>query len=429
MKRLIIFIGVLISLLCLSSCSQDEDISIQNQNDFIVTFDEAKQFAEAHFVKTNRSNLSLRSDGFGESTTFNGEGDLPGLHVFNYDNGNEKFFVIIAGDERVPPILAHGNNEFPLDTLPFGVSDWMIHEIQYIDSIRLTEKVQDDYIKDFWEGRRLPIGYDCCEECPNWPDCQYDPVGCGDETINCNGVTDDNPCGDNTYFQYGPLLDTEWGQGCVYNELCPEEPTLPWGGGIPACGGDLPCNHVRTGCVATAMAQVINYFEHPNSFNYATLLSRYTSADFGASGADEVAQLMIDAAESVDMDWGCNASGSDTGDVNDALEDDFGYADGGDYGDYGSSGPVKQNIRWNKPVIFAGCREKVTFIFTWGYKGCHAWVCDGYKGHSNLCYSYLFYNMNWGWNNLHNGWYSHSSWSPGSRNYQYNKRVLLNINP
>jgi len=409
MKRLFLFTGMIMSLL-LFSCSQEEYKVDQNHNDYIVTFAEAKQLAQAHFAKTRKSNASLRNDEFGESTTFNGEGDLPGLHIFNYNNNDSKSFVIISGDERVPPVLAHGDNEFPLDYIPFGVADWMQHEIEYIDSIRSANKVQDDYIKDFWEEERFPIGYDCCEECPNWPDCQYDPVGCGDIIPCGNG----DPCGETTYYQYGPLLDTEWGQGCVYNEICPSE--------------DCSCDHTVTGCVATAMSQVINYFEHPNSYDYASLLSRYTSADFAASGADEVAQLMFDAGESVDMDWGCT-SGANTGDVNDALEDDFGYTDGGDYGDYGSSGPVKQNIRWSKPVIFAGCREKITFIFTWGYKGCHAWVCDGYKGHSNYCYSYLYYHMNWGWNNLHNGWYSHSSWSPGSRNYQYNKRVLLNINP
>ena len=410
MKPFISLSGFLLISLCFFSCSQDQYISTKDQTDYIVSFDDAKRFVENHMFQTQKSNISLRSNDFGESNTFHGENNLPGLHVFNYENNGQKAFVIISGDQRIPPVLAHGENEFPLDTLPYGVADWMHHEVKYIDSIRSINKSQDDYIANLWNGEMSPFGYNCCDDCPNWPDCQYDPIGCGD-IIPCG---DENPCGENTYFQYGPLMNTEWGQGCVYNELCPSQ--------------DCRCNHTVTGCVATAMAQVINYFKFPNSYDYASILPRYTSADFGTTGADEVARLMFDVGESIDMNWACS-SGANTTDVNDALEDDFGYSYGGDFGTYSSTGRVKQNIRWNKPVIFAGCRETATFIFTWGYKGCHAWVCDGYKGHSNNCYSYLFYHMNWGWNNLYNGWYAHGSWSPESSNYQYNKRVLLNINP
>ena len=298
-------------------------------------------------------------------------------------------------------------------------------QILGIDSIRSSNSEQETYIADIWQSITFP-SYDCCEECPNYPDCYEEGINCG-ANVGCgNG----DPCGHKTYFLEGPLLDTEWSQGCVYNELCPEEPILPnpvppLPAG-PLCGG-LPCGHHYTGCVATAMAQVINYFEYPLVYNYSSLLPIYYSFSFGASGANEVAQLMIDAAESVDMDWKCSGSSANTADVNNALEKDFGYSHGGDFSDYTSSAPVKQNIEADKPVIFGGCREEITFIFNWRYLGCHAWVCDGYRGWENECYSYLYYNMNWGWNGAFNGWFG--SWSPGGSNYQYNKRVLLNITP
>ncbi len=130
------------------------------------------------------------------------------------------------------------------------------------------------------------------------------------------------------------------------------------------------------------------------------------------------------------MDCDCDGSGAYTSKVESALEGGFYYTDGGDYKSYGSGTiqEVKQNIRYEKPVIFDACREEITFIFTWGYKGCHAWVCDGYKGNRNQCFSRLYYHMNWGWNGSFNGWYS-SIWNPGSYNYQYDENVLLNIKP
>ncbi|MEI9934863.1 MAG: C10 family peptidase [Ferruginibacter sp.] len=47
-----------------------------------------------------------------------------------------------------------------------------------------------------------------------------------------------------------------WGQDCSYNNLCPNS----------NCSDCSP--EAVTGCVATAMAQVIRYWHPTNSFNY-----------------------------------------------------------------------------------------------------------------------------------------------------------------
>ncbi|MCD4730375.1 MAG: C10 family peptidase, partial [Bacteroidales bacterium] len=49
-----------------------------------------------------------------------------------------------------------------------------------------------------------------------------------------------------------PLLTTYWAQACYYNDSCPEDP-----------GGS--CGHARTGCGATAMAQILKYFNFPEN--------------------------------------------------------------------------------------------------------------------------------------------------------------------
>ena len=47
-----------------------------------------------------------------------------------------------------------------------------------------------------------------------------------------------------------PMLTTRWGQGAPYNNSCPTAPSSS--------------EHCLTGCVATAMAQVMKYYQYPD---------------------------------------------------------------------------------------------------------------------------------------------------------------------
>ena len=71
-------------------------------------------------------------------------------------------------------------------------------------------------------------------------------------------VIDPDPppdCEDHTYYTRGPLLGTRWGQGCGYNSYCPYNPESPY------------CFRCPTGCVATAMAQVMRYWQYPTYYS------------------------------------------------------------------------------------------------------------------------------------------------------------------
>lgn len=420
MKRLNFFFLALTMLFSFSSCTEENEIVVQRSDDYAVTFDEAKIFAQNHFAKKNaEKGVNLRSDDFGDSKTFKGKDDLPGLHIFNYENDEEFSFVIISGDNRITPVLAYGDDKFPLDYIQYGIADWMKKQIDFIDSIRTTDLGQTDFINGLWEND-LPVGWDCCEECPNWPDCQYDNIGCGDEGINCNGVSSENPCGNITTAITGPLMSTRWGQNCPYNLSAPSD------GCNDICGND----RTLTGCVATAMSQVIRFHEFPSDYDYDIMLNRAGAFQAGNPGAIEIAQLMFDAGDAVDMDWGCNGSGASTCDVPDALEVNFGYTNGGNCGSYSTSYPVKSSLNSDRPVILAGCADGIS-LFDWTYNDCHAWVCDGYKTYDNLCYGYLFYHMNWGWNGFGNGWYAYNSWAPINSGFDFahNKRQIIYITP
>lgn len=333
MKRLTLFSIIFgLSIIIFSSCYKEEVPAIGLPENYIVQLHEAEQLAISYIKNKDTSqSLSLRENKWkGQSKSFFGNGNAPALHIFTTDLEENNSFVIISGDRRTTPILAHGESMFNFDDIPFGVQDWINQNVKFINELRINNAKQPQGVRKLWLAL-APPGSDCCEECPNWPDCQDAGIGCGDETVDCNDGSSGDPCGSSSTTQYGPLLDTYWGQGCVYNQLCPTEGLVQVWTSLgfayePECDGNLPCDHFYTGCVATAMAQIINYFEHPNSYNYSSLQPKYYSWDFNKSGADEVARLMRDAGESVNMSYGCDGSGAYTSGVNDALEDDFGYA-------------------------------------------------------------------------------------------------------
>ena len=72
----------------------------------------------------------------------------------------------------------------------------------------------------------------------------------------------------------GPLLTTTWDQDPLYNDLCPQDDD----------------GQTMTGCVATAMAQVMKYWSWPDTgvgqHNYNTYFYGNLSADFGSTAYD-----------------------------------------------------------------------------------------------------------------------------------------------
>lgn len=114
----------------------------------------------------------------------------------------------------------------------------------------------------------------------------------------------------------GPLLTTSWGQDTPFNLLMP---------------ADYGCTHALAGCVATAWAQVLNYWEWPEqgtgSHSY-TWNSQTISVDFSASSYDwghmadapdgtvpeenaAISKLIYDVAVAAETDFGCLDSSSE----------------------------------------------------------------------------------------------------------------------
>ena len=145
--------------------------------------------------------------------------------------------------------------------------------------------------------------------------------------------------------QVGPLVTTEWAQEEPYNTLLP---TSLYGGG-----------RCVTGCVATAMAQVLKYHEVPVSgigsrtiyypqgdtsgtavtadfgehvYDWANMLDRYQGVNYNDDEAMAVAVLMRDCGVAADMSYGGSnnvesGSGAYSQDAAAGLRTYFGIAD------------------------------------------------------------------------------------------------------
>ncbi len=184
----------------------------------------------------------------------------------------------------------------------------------------------------------------------------------------------------------GPLCTSAWHQSYSYNEMCPAPPT-----GLN-CGTPIePNDECPVGCVATAMSQIMYYWEHPTGYDWNNMQDR-VNHDAPQNQIDAVAELCSDAGISVGMSY-CDGneceSGANSSNVPDALVDDFGF-----WGDalYQSSSEsiVMKELDNLRPVYIRGTSPD----------GGHAWICDGY----DVSGSVTLYHWNMGWGSLDNVW-------------------------
>jgi hypothetical protein len=169
-------------------------------NDYLVPFEAAQVIAQK-IDKTLPTELKRYSESReiqSSSTITDSLGNIY-IYVFNYvDDG----YIMISADERHEPIISLATKgSYQNEDVPSGLYNWLVETLEIIDGLKNGSLHNRFQAKSEWiriireiDDPQLnpdPIGFDCCEECPNWPDCQYDPVGCGDETVFC----DNDPCG------------------------------------------------------------------------------------------------------------------------------------------------------------------------------------------------------------------------------------------
>ena len=148
-------------------------------------------------------------------------GDQPLYHVFGFQN--QQGWVIVAANDVVYPVIGYSTeNNFEADT-----NLWPPAFRSYMDRVETT------LLSQINQGR---------EATP-----EVHAVWKKMEVVN-------PLLPDNTSSYIAPLVTTLWDQGCNFNQSCPAT------GGVHPAG---PCNRVLTGCVATAMAMIMKYWNFP----------------------------------------------------------------------------------------------------------------------------------------------------------------------
>lgn len=395
MKKIKIFT---LLIFIITSCSKEIQNLDRNPNERLLSKEEAIKIIQKNGEVIPLEGLQKSGDvefQLIDDFTFFDKNGLPAVYVFNYIQFGDTLFSLTYADENVIPLIAFGKNYFDYNNLVPGVQDWLNDEIRVLEYVREKNYTLEQYLDDIIQARVEPID------------------------------NNDNPCeGQNWVNIKSPLMTTAWGQGCSYNSSLASTCTGNW----------WTCDRVLTGCVATAMAQVINYHEQPaNNYNWSLMLNTYAGGVGTSQQIQEVGDLMLDVGNAVDMDWGCNASSPNNynnSTVEDAFEDVFNYDNSITNQAYTSACflPVKNNINAGRPVIF-DADDLVDWVG-------HMWVSDGYL-ERNICHvdddfgfvhsaTFLHLHMNWGWNGSQNGFYG--AFNLGGL-YPDNKRVILNIKP
>jgi hypothetical protein len=216
-----------------------------------------------------------------------------------------------------------------------------------------------------------------------------------------------------------PLTQSQWNQKTAqgyacYNYYCPPGP-------------DGNANNYYAGCVATAMGQVMRFWQYPgsaysHSYIYGQMPLAPSSASYNLSQWQNVGRLLRDCGTSVNMSYGSGGSSADMLLVDSAMKNNFSYAGAVDiYTTGGISAAqrdliLRSNLAGGYPVLM-GIRNS-------GGSG-HAVVADGFGYSSGT----LYYHVNMGWGGTDDAWYNLPTVDDGYYNFTIVDAFVFNVYP
>ena len=205
----------------------------------------------------------------------------------------------------------------------------------------------------------------------------------------------------------GPLLTSSWHQRAPYNNLC------PWGDG----------GRCVVGCVATAAAQVMNFWEWPPSGVGSH--SYYWEGDYSCGGSTEGDTLVADYTDDYDWDYmpdscddGCSSGDSSAlahlnYEVGVAFDMIYGACGSGSYVTlapsvypvyfkYSRDIDIEYRYQYDQQEWFDLIKTEIDAGRPIQYRiNRHSIVCDGYRDQGDQ----LEYHMNYGWGGSFTTWF------------------------
>lgn len=311
----------------------------------------------------------------------------PGLYVF--ENNTEPGFAILSADDLAAPLLGYSDHgNLDSDSMSPDMKWWLQEYARQIEYARMT-------------GAK--------------------------PYKNLSTRTDKK--------SVQPLLSTKWNQNDPYNLM------------TPIVNG----RHCMTGCVATAMAQVMKFWNYPEvgkgSAECTILYNNGTSGNdtmtlneqkfdwnnmlpsYEGSSTEEqksaVAYLMKACGYATNMDYSLSESGTAVFYVATSLINNFEYNKNLQYcqREYYSatqwSDIIYDELVAGRPIVYGGQ----------SIQSGHCFVCDGYDSNG-------YFHFNWGWGGMSDGYFLLDALNPGSLGigangggYNFYQSIVIGIQP
>lgn len=330
-----------------------------------------------------------------------GEITLSQESYYVFPNANSKGFTIVSGDDRLPEIVGYSSQgSYDENNLPEGFVSFMKAYQNLCNKVNLGDAEALKNLAEIkaWRNKK-----------------------------NASAASTS---------AVAPLLgNIEWDQTSPYNNMCPRYDSV----------------HVAaTGCVATAMAQVMAYYKYPKQlkadipgyvnrwngipmeiptitreegiYDWDNMLPKYNKeANATQQQKDAVAKLMYHCGAAVRMSYGPESAATVSATK---LAKYFGY-DADLMMDLSRSSftldkwmqIIDTELAAGRPVLYGGQASD----------GGHQFICDGKDGEG-------LYHINWGWSGSQNGYFDLSLLNPekggtgsGNSTEGYNRSCSITI--
>lgn len=326
------------------------------------TFNQAKVIAERQAAKLG---IKIDNKAAAKAPSINGSmtTTLSPYYVFPF--GEDKGFAIISGDDDMPEIVGYADHgTYDANNMPSAMTAFLNN---YCATIEALKRGNTSAIKNIAEAKAMRAN----------------------QTRSTTAIS--------------PLLgDIKWDQSTPYNNMCPKYDGT---------------NVAATGCVATAMAQVMMYWKYPKelkadipqyttyskklvmtaekkgqTYDWANMLPTYSNNNYNEVQADAVAKLMLHCGKAVSMDYNYESAAAVTPT---SLAKYFGYDSDLMLNLSRSSftltewtALIDQELQARRPILYSGQTTA----------GGHQFVCDGSDGNG-------LYHINWGWSGNQDGYF------------------------
>ena len=359
------------------------------------TFSQAKAIAER---KAALLGIKIDKKAAAKAPSMNGGTTTAVSPYYVFPFGENKGFAIVSGDDDMPEIVGYADHgTYDANNMPAAMAAFLNN---YRATIEAMKQGNASAIKNIAEAKALRAN-------------------------NTRATT-----------AVSPLLgDIKWNQSEPYNNMCPK-----YNG----------TNLSATGCVATAMAQVMMYWKYPNElkadineyktythklpvagelkgqkYDWDNMLPTYTNNNYTQTQADAVAKLMLHCGKAVEMDYGEESGaivtpgrlakyfGYDSDLMLDLMRSCFTLAEW--------TAIIDKELQAKRPILYSGRTTN----------GGHQFVCDGSDGNG-------LYHINWGWGGYQDGYFDITILNPGqggigagnvTDGYNRNCNMIIGIQP